>query len=50
MAKDFASQVKAFADKAQRRQLAIFRESAQRLAHRANTPQDQGGKGKAGAT
>lgn len=44
MARDFASQVKAFADKAQRRQLAIFRESAQRVAQRANVPQAQGGK------
>jgi hypothetical protein len=40
----FASQVEAFADKSKRRQLAIFRESVQRVSHESNTPQAQGGK------
>lgn len=43
MARSFSNQVKAFADKAKRRQTAIFRESAQRLATEAGVPRAQGG-------
>jgi hypothetical protein len=43
MAGNFSSQVKAFADKAKKRQTAVFRESAQRLSTEANVPRAQGG-------
>lgn len=44
MANKFGSQVRAFAEKAKEMQLAIFRESAQKLMEEANTPEGQGGK------
>lgn len=44
MASKFGSQVKAFAEKAKAMQLAVFRESAQRLMEEANTPEGQGGR------
>lgn len=44
MAGSFAKEVAAFADKAKRRQLAIFRESTQRVAQRAGVPEAMGGK------
>lgn len=44
MANKFGDQVKAFAEKAKQRQLAIFRESAQQVMEQANTPEGQGGK------
>ncbi len=40
----FAAQVGAFAEKCKRRQLAIFRESTQRVAQRAGVPETRGGK------
>lgn len=42
--RSFSAQVAAFAEKAQRRQLAIFRESTQRVAQRAGIPESRGGK------
>ncbi len=44
MANKFGDQVKAFAEKAKAMQLAIFRESAQRLFEEANTQEGEGGK------
>lgn len=45
MAKNsFHAQVRAFADKARARSLAIFRESAQRVAEEAGQPESQGGR------
>ena len=44
MAAKFGAQVRAFAEKAKSMQLAIFRESAQRLMEEANTPEGQGGR------
>ncbi|RLK53451.1 hypothetical protein BCL79_2758 [Stenotrophomonas rhizophila] len=44
MANKFGDQVKAFAEKAKQRQLAIFRESAQQVMEEANTPEGDGGK------
>lgn len=44
MATKFGDQVKAFAEKAKQRQLAIFRESAQALMEEANTQEGEGGK------
>lgn len=43
-AKGFVAQHEAFREKAKRRQLAIFRESAQRVAQRAGVPETQGGR------
>lgn len=40
----FSKQVGAFRDKARKRSLAIFRESAQRLFHQANRSRDDGGR------
>lgn len=40
----FQAQVQAFADKAKARSLAIFRESAQRVAEEAGRPEAQGGR------
>lgn len=40
----FHAQVRAFADKAKARSLAIFRESAQRVAEEAGRPEAQGGR------
>ena len=44
MAGNFGDQVKGFADKAKRRQQAIFRDSAQEVLRIANTPKAQGGR------
>lgn len=44
MASKFGDQVKAFAEKAKQRQLAIFRESAQAVMEDASTPEGEGGK------
>lgn len=44
MASKFGDQVKAFAEKAKAMQLAVFRESAQRLMEEAGTPEGQGGR------
>ncbi|WP_367346450.1 hypothetical protein [Stenotrophomonas bentonitica] len=44
MASKFGAQVKAFAEKGKAMQLAIFRESAQRLMEEAGTPEGQGGR------
>ncbi|WP_313242162.1 hypothetical protein [Stenotrophomonas sp.] len=44
MANKFGDQVKAFSEKAKAMQLAIFRESAQRLFEEANTQEGEGGK------
>lgn len=44
MAKSFSAQVAAFGDKAKRRSLAVFRQSAQAVAFEANTPKGEGGK------
>ncbi|WP_342029554.1 hypothetical protein [Stenotrophomonas sp. CFBP 13718] len=44
MANKFGDQVKAFAEKAKQRQLAIFRESAQAVMEDASTPEGEGGK------
>ncbi len=44
MAGKFEAQVRAFADKAKRRQTAIFRQSTQDVAQESNTPRGQGGK------
>lgn len=41
---DFASQVKAFTEKAKARQEAIFKTSAARVLERASVPKAQGGK------
>lgn len=41
---NFASQVRAFTDKAQARQEAIFKGSSERVLERANTPKAQGGR------
>lgn len=40
----FAAQVKAFADKAKRKQEVIFRTSAARVMDEANVPESQGGR------
>lgn len=40
----FSDQVTSFAEKSKRRQLAIFRESTQRVAQRAGVPESLGGK------
>lgn len=44
MAGSFAAQVAAFQEKCERRGLAIFRESTQRVAQRAGVPEARGGK------
>lgn len=44
MARDFGQQVAAFTEKAKRRGLAVFRESTQRVAQRANVPEARGGR------
>lgn len=44
MANKFGSQVRAFAEKAKGMQLAVFRESSQRLIEEANTPEGMGGR------
>ncbi len=44
MASKFGDQIKAFAEKAKQRQLAVFRESAQALMEEANTQEGEGGK------
>lgn len=43
MAGNFANQVRAFADKARRRQTGIFRASVQALSEMASVPRAQGG-------
>jgi hypothetical protein len=44
VASKFSAQVRAFAEKAKAMQLAVFRESAQRLMEEAGTPEGQGGR------
>lgn len=41
---DFAAQVKAFTDRAKRKQEVIFRTSAARVLNEANVPKGQGGR------